>query len=229
MATLCRDDDQAGIIIHDQELDSDDESVCEYISMSAYGGDADFLLSSAYTIEPGKHQPTFTISVVFFAISAFVIKPLCCLAFLNYYRATGNSIFITSGGIITLVYYIQSMLMIFFIYNNIRVDLLPLRWWQQAVIGSMSVGRLIAFIVIFHSAIFVDSELFFRVSSSDSPMDYITPLIVHTLFPSISVRTVAFMLIIAAAVYVADAICDAVEFVAPRMWVCILMRTRLSF
>ncbi|ALL26071.1 envelope protein UL20 [Canid alphaherpesvirus 1] len=206
-----------------------EEDIYNYISMSSYGGDTDFLVSSAYIVPKTTNQPVFTIYVIFFIISAFVIKPLCCLLFFNYYRATGISDFIIIGGVITLVYYGRLILMICFIYLNIKVDRLPLLSWQQFLIGLIVLGRTIAFIVIFHSAIFVDSELFFRVSAPVTDSDYITPLIAHKIIPLLSIKVVAFLLIISSAIYTADAICDAIGFIAPRLWVCILMRSYLSF
>ncbi|QBN85139.1 envelope protein UL20-like protein [Phocid alphaherpesvirus 1] len=225
-----RNDGDTTIKLDNKLIKNDeDEDIYNYISMSSYGGDTDFLVSSAHIVPKATNQPIFTVYVIFFIISAFVIKPICCLIFFNYYRATGISNFIFVGGVITLIYYGRLIFMLCFIYFNIKADRLPLMRWQQFIIGLIVIGRTVAFIVMFHSAIFVDSELFFRVSSTVTDSDYIAPLIANKLIPLISIRAVAFMLIISSAIYAADAICDAIGFITPRIWVCILMRSHLPF
>nr|AAX18914.1 UL20 [Canid alphaherpesvirus 1]AAX18917.1 UL20 [Cloning vector pCMH396] len=208
-----------------------EEDIYNYISMSSYGGDTDFLVSSAYIVPKTTNQPVFTIYVIFFIISAFVIKPLCCLLFFNYYRATGISEFYNYRWVLLHLYIMERFNFndMFYLLKPLKVDRLPLLSWQQFLIGLIVLGRTIAFIVIFHSAIFVDSELFFRVSAPVTDSDYITPLIAHKIIPLLSIKVVAFLLIISSAIYTADAICDAIGFIAPRLWVCILMRSYLSF
>ncbi|AIL02959.1 envelope protein UL20 [Equid alphaherpesvirus 3] len=206
---------------------AEDEELYECVAMSAYGGDADFLVSSAGARVPSRGQPAFSVYVVLFALSAFVVKPACCLVFLNYYVMTGSSSFVVAGGAATLVYYARLALMAWFMLQNIRADRLPLRLWQQIIVCGLAVGRTAAFLFVTYTTIFAHSELFFRILDAGEEGEYITPIIYHRLLPLLSVRAAVCLVIIATAVYAADAVCDTIGFALPRVWICVLMKSHL--
>ncbi|QPI70152.1 envelope protein UL20 [Equid herpesvirus 6] len=212
----------------DAASSDDEEELHECVAMSAYGGDADFLVSSASARVPTRSQPAFSVHVVMFALSALVVKPACCLVFLNYYVMTGSPTFVVVGGATTLVYYARLALMGWFMLQNIRADRLPLRLWQQIIVCGLAVGRTAAFLFVAYTTIFAHSELFFRILDAGDEGEYITPIIYHRLLPLLSVRAAVCLVIISTAVYAADAVCDTVGFALPRVWICILMKSRLS-
>ncbi|UER86493.1 envelope protein UL20 [Equid alphaherpesvirus 8] len=218
-------EDGIPLIENDENSSQNEVDLYDYVSMSSYGGDNDFLISSAGGNITPENRPSFSAHVVLFAISALVIKPVCCFIFLNHYVITGSYDFVIAGGVCTILYYMRLALTAWFMFRNIQSDMLPLNVWQQFVIGCMALGKTVAFMVVAYTTLFIRSELFFSLLAPNAGREYITPIIAHKLMPLISVRSAVCLVIISTAVYAADAICDTIGFTLPRMWMCILMRS----
>ncbi|QYL35234.1 envelope protein UL20 [Equid alphaherpesvirus 4] len=218
-------EDSIPLIENDENSSQTEVDLYDYVSMSSYGGDSDFLISSAGGNIAPDSRPSFSVCVFLFSISALVVKPVCCFIFLNHYVITGSYDFAVAGGVCTIVYYMRLAITAWFMFRNIQADMLPLNTLQQFFIGCLAFGRTVAFLVVAYTTLFIRSELFFSMLAPNAEQEYITPIIAHKLMPLISVRSAVCLVIISTAVYAADAICDTIGFAIPRMWMCILMRS----
>ncbi|SCL76953.1 envelope protein UL20 [Spheniscid alphaherpesvirus 1] len=225
--------DDQGTAQNDSNISDSDDGLTEYIALSSYGGDVDFFASSAYADVPKLRNPVFTRDVMIFLISAFIVKPTCCVIFLIDYRLSGTTtVFLATGLSVLLVHYLLLVLEASFIYNNIRLDRLPLSKVQRFLVGLLTIGCPTVFTTVTYRALFISDEFSARVLTTDggNPYAYATTTSVFGYGANIlNTRVTSCLLIVAVVIFAVSSICDAIKFILPRVWARAVLRTDISF
>ncbi|QBM10880.1 Envelope protein UL20 [Caprine alphaherpesvirus 1] len=128
--------------------DSEDDELLHCVTMSAYGGEADFLLRSPRLAPRADGRPAFTSHVAFYAASALAVKPACCLLFLYYYRTLGDATFVVAGAAATLACYARLAAAAGFLCRGVLADRLPFGRWRWALLAALAAAQAVAFAAI---------------------------------------------------------------------------------
>ncbi|AVT50625.1 envelope protein UL20 [Cervid alphaherpesvirus 3] len=184
--------------------DDEEDELLRCVTLSAYGGEADFLARSPRLAPRADGRPAFSAYVVFGAASAFGLKPACCLAFLYYYRTFGDATFAAAGAAATLAYYARLAAAAGFLYAGVRADRLPFGRGARALLAALALARAAAFAAVALPAALAGPALFLRLSAAAADG---------------GARAAAAGLLLAGlAAYTADLVCDVIGFFAPRAW-----------
>lgn len=184
--------------------DSEDDELLHCVTMSAYGGEADFLLRSPRLAPRADGRPAFTSHVAFYAASALAVKPACCLLFLYYYRTLGDATFVVAGAAATLACYARLAAAAGFLCRGVLADRLPFGRWRWALLAALAAAQAVAFAAIAGPPALAGPELFLRLRGA-----------VEAGGPR---ATAAALLLAGLATYSADLVCDVAGFFAPRAW-----------
>ncbi|AVT50760.1 envelope protein UL20 [Cervid alphaherpesvirus 2] len=190
---------------YDDEDDDDDE-LLRCVTLSAYGGEADFLARSPRLAPRADGRPAFSAYVVFAAASALGLKPACCLAFLYYYRAFGDATFAVAGAAATLAYYARLAAAAGFLWAGVRADRLPFGRGARALLAALALARAAVFAALALPPALADPALFLRLRAAVAEE------------AGAARAAPAAALLAALALYAADLVCDVLGFFAPRVW-----------
>uniref|UniRef100_A0AAU0K6S3 Egress protein UL20 n=1 Tax=Anatid alphaherpesvirus 2 TaxID=3080522 RepID=A0AAU0K6S3_9ALPH len=192
----------------------------EYIALSSYGDGYDFYGSSIEAPPPYGSHPLFTRGVLIFLITSFVVRPACCVLFFVYRGATGNGAFFTLGVTTTVSFYITLLLQGYFMYRNIRLDMMPLGLIQRCLVGLLSVIGPAVFVSMTYVKMFTGTEFFGPVFNNNGPGRAEDAAKIEILTCFVMLSTV---------VYVIISVSDALGFFIPRLWSRAVMKTCVPF
>ncbi|UOW62298.1 UL20 [Gallid alphaherpesvirus 2] len=191
-----------------EEVDWDD--AVDYATMSSYLGDYVFTIPNSYDI-----HPKFTRYVVLFGLSTFVLRPSCCLIFLFYAIYAQDNRFLILGTTITAFFYGTLMLEMYYMYANIKYNLMPLSKFQQVLIGALSMLGPIIFVAISYNMIFKDVTFMKKILAFDTNLK--------------TSGFVIYLVMIASLAYSITSISDAIGFLLPRLWTRAVLKSCVPF
>ncbi|AEI00222.1 UL20 protein [Gallid alphaherpesvirus 3] len=190
--------------------DIDCEDAAEYATMSSYLSGSIFTISKSCDM-----NPKFTRYVVLSWLSAFVLRPSCCIIFLVYAMDGHDNRFLILGATITAVFYGTLLLETYYMYRNIKNDVMPMDNCQQIFVGILSTLGAVIFGVFSYRMVFQDPRFMEKVLQLEENDK--------------TDGAVVYLLMGATITYATVAVSDALGFLLPRLWTRALIKTCVPF